>query len=159
LAKNYDENAKKPDRDPRGAFKNPSEMAGAAAAGIVGPLGSSSFNMPNVERALKEMESGTGANLPGNADARRGMTVGHLPSAISDFTSAGRGGVSPVSASPSLNTGQTQHEVLQNFFQSLLSSKDRAGSGAVASAPRQSIAKANSTSSGTDDVTGYDVTG
>jgi dynein light intermediate chain 1, cytosolic len=62
--------------------------------------------------------------------------------------------VSPVSGAPSLNTGQTQHEVLQNFFQSLLSSKDRAGSGAVASAPRQSIAKSNSTGSGTDDVTG-----
>jgi dynein light intermediate chain 1, cytosolic len=86
LAKNYDENAKKPDRDPRGAFKNPSEMAGSAAAGIVGPLGSSSFNLPNVERALKEMESGTGTALPGNADARRGMMVGSLPSAISDFT-------------------------------------------------------------------------
>ena len=28
--------------------------------GIVGPLGSSSFNLPNVERALSEMESGIG---------------------------------------------------------------------------------------------------
>ncbi|KAF8655336.1 hypothetical protein AX16_003109 [Volvariella volvacea WC 439] len=60
LAKNYDENAKKPDRDPRGAFRNPADIAGASA-GIVGPMGSSSFNLPNVERALTEMESGGAA--------------------------------------------------------------------------------------------------
>ena len=59
LAKNYDEYSKKSDRDPRGAFRNPTDFAGAAA-GIVGPLGSSSFNLPNVERALSEMESGIG---------------------------------------------------------------------------------------------------
>lgn len=58
LAKNYDENAKKPDRDPRGAFKNPTEV-GAGKAGVVGPMGSSSFNLPNVERALVEMEGGS----------------------------------------------------------------------------------------------------
>ena len=47
---------KKSDRDPRGAFRNRTDFAGSAA-GIVGPLGSSSFNLPNVERALSEMEA------------------------------------------------------------------------------------------------------
>ena len=56
LPKFYDESSKKLDRDPRGAFRNPTDFAGAAA-GIVGPLGSSSFNLPNVERALSEMEA------------------------------------------------------------------------------------------------------
>ena len=68
LAKNYDENSKKSDRDPRGAFRNPAEFTGASA-GIVGPLGSSSFNLPNVERALSEMESGIG---PANTSAIEG---------------------------------------------------------------------------------------
>ncbi|GJE84573.1 dynein 1 light intermediate chain [Phanerochaete sordida] len=53
LAKNYDENSKKADRDPRASFRNPTENP---SAGIVGPMGSSSFNLPNVERALTEME-------------------------------------------------------------------------------------------------------
>ena len=56
LAKFYDESSKKSDRDPRGAFRNPTDFTGAAD-GIVGPLGSSSFNLPNVERALSEMEA------------------------------------------------------------------------------------------------------
>ena len=59
LAKNYDEYSKKSDRDPRGAFRNLTDFADADA-GIVGPLGSSSFNLPNVERALSEMKSGIG---------------------------------------------------------------------------------------------------
>ncbi len=58
LAKNYDE--KKAERDPRGAFRNPQDFAGGGAAGIVGPLGSSSFSLPNVERAMSEMETGMG---------------------------------------------------------------------------------------------------
>ena len=47
---------KKSDRDPRGAFRNPTDFAGSAA-GIVGPLGSSSFNLPNVECALNEWKA------------------------------------------------------------------------------------------------------
>lgn len=69
LAKNYDENAKKPDRDPRGAFKNPTEV-GAGKAGVVGPMGSSSFNLPNVERALVEMEGGSILGEPRKASRR-----------------------------------------------------------------------------------------
>ena len=55
---------KKSDKDPRGAFRNPTDFAGAVAS-VVGPLGSSSFNLPNVERAFSEMKSGIGpANTP-----------------------------------------------------------------------------------------------
>jgi len=138
LAKNYDENSKKQDRDPRGAFRNPADLAGAAA-GIVGPLGSSSFNLPNVERALSELElgiSGGGAVNSSEATRRlaaRGVTATGRPAGPA--TSASQAiPIGRTPSSPQQNTGgssptagQTQHEVLQNFFQSLLSSKDRAG--------------------------------
>ena len=143
LAKNYDENSKKSDRDPRGAFRNPAEYAGASA-GIVGPLGSSSFTLPNVERALSEMESGIG---PANTSAIEGTrrlggragTTGLSPLGTSSSPSNVGSVRSP--GSPSANTGvpgttgQSQHEVLQNFFQSLLSTntKDRTANAAAAS--------------------------
>ena len=142
LAKNYDENSKKSDRDPRGAFRNPQDFAGAAA-GIVGPLGSSSFSLPNVERALSEMETGIGGTSTGLGDAatRRAATrpiststsTGR-PSALSALgtsasptgISASRSPVTPSGPGPSPGAGgPTQHEVLQNFFQSLLLTKDR----------------------------------
>ncbi|KAK7060355.1 hypothetical protein VNI00_001120 [Paramarasmius palmivorus] len=132
LAKNYDENSKKADRDPRGAFRNPADVE--SSAGVVGPLGSSSFNLPNVERALSEMESGIGGiNGPSTADTRKG---GRPPGVK---TNAGRApsSPSPLPTSPSPTGGQTQHEVLQNFFQSLLSNKDRpSSSAAVRGAPK-----------------------
>lgn len=135
LAKHYDENAKKPDRDPRGAFRNPNE---SSAAGIVGPMGSSSFNLPNVERALTEMEgsvNGSPASNVGGDNARKlsSRPTGRPPTsslAVPATNVPGGRGPSPTlssAASPSPTNGQTQHEVLQNFFQSLLSSKDRVG--------------------------------
>ncbi|KAG7097328.1 hypothetical protein E1B28_004687 [Marasmius oreades] len=126
LAKNYDENSKKADRDPRGAFRNPADLENAA--GVVGPLGSSSFNLPNVERVLSEMESGVGG--AGLGDSRKG---GRPPANVKTTT---RPPSSPtqVPQSPS-PTGQTQHEVLQNFFQSLLSNKDRPNASAAIRAP------------------------
>jgi len=109
LAKNYDENARRTDRDPRGAFRSPVEASAPPAAGLVGPLGSSSFSLPTVERALAEMEGiGTGTTLG----------VGKR----------GGGPSSPIIGSAPSPTGQTQHEVLQNFFKSLLNTKDRAAS-------------------------------
>ncbi|ESK95137.1 dynein 1 light intermediate chain [Moniliophthora roreri MCA 2997] len=141
LAKNYDENSKKADRDPRGAFRNPADMENAA--GVVGPLGSSSFNLPNVERALSEMESGIGGvNGPSVPDSRK---AGRPPGVK---TNSGRppSSPSPLPTSPS-PTGQTQHEVLQNFFQSLLSNKDRPSSSAAVRAPKLN----GSTSSNPDD--------
>ncbi|KAI5993622.1 dynein light intermediate chain-domain-containing protein [Pisolithus albus] len=141
LAKHYDENAKKPDRDPRGAFRNPTE---SATAGIVGPMGSSSFSLPNVERALSEMEASMGGSsslsTSVNGDATRKLSRGGTrPTSGLSVGAPGASTVGRTSTSPTLGTstnatgGQTQHEVLQNFFQSLLSSKDRAGQSAAAS--------------------------
>ncbi|KAI5119605.1 hypothetical protein M0805_005775 [Coniferiporia weirii] len=134
LSKNYDENAKKGDRDPRAAFRNQNEMPGQIAAGIVGPMGSSSFSLPNVERALTEMEGGLSASGAGDRKAPRR----DVPARASN-TLAGTGlgqsttsrplGASALGGQPSPPSGQSQHEVLQNFFQSLLSSRgDRTGS-------------------------------
>ena len=162
LAKHYDENSKKPDRDPRGAFRNPTETA---TAGIVGPLGSSSFSLPAVEKALADMEtgfgSGSGLNASVNGDAARRLSRGGarptsgLGAVGAGASVTGRAPASPtLSASQSSTGGQTQHEVLQNFFQSLLSSKDRAGASAAASraaAAAPSLPKSNGSPGGTDD--------
>lgn len=162
LAKHYDENSKKPDRDPRGAFRNPAETA---TAGIVGPLGSSSFSLPNVEKALAEMETGLGGgsalNASVNGDAARRLSRGGARptsglSAVggTGASTTGRTASPTLSSSPSSTGGQTQHEVLQNFFQSLLSSKDRAGASAAASratAGAPSLPKSNGSPGGTDD--------
>ncbi|KAJ3516133.1 hypothetical protein NLJ89_g1310 [Agrocybe chaxingu] len=160
LAKNYDENAKKSDRDPRGAFRNPQDYAGASA-GIVGPLGSSSFNLPNVERAMSEMESGASAptslGVPGGRLGARPTSTSNRPaglSALGTTTSptslaGARSPASPggpgASSSPGAG-GQTQHEVLQNFFQTLLSTKDR-----TTAANRTAPSRPNGTSSGTEE--------
>ncbi|KAF9006656.1 hypothetical protein BDQ17DRAFT_1389437 [Cyathus striatus] len=158
LAKNYDENAKKTDRDPRGAFRNPADLAGAAA-GIVGPLGSSSFSLPTVERAMMEMETGGNANtggaaadpsrrLPGRTGGAGGRPPGLSALGTSVNAATGRPPGSPgPAASPSPTSGQTQHEVLQNFFQSLLSSKDRPG-GNAGGASRGSGGRANGNTGG-----------
>jgi dynein light intermediate chain 1 len=149
LAKHYDENAKKPDRDPRGAFRNPTDTA---AAGIVGPLGSSSFNLPTVERALSEMEAGMGMasslNASTTADGARRPSQ-RAATGANVATHVGRPPSSPtIGTSPSPTGGQTQHEVLQNFFQSLLSSRDRGGTSAT---PKSTGPKTNGNTSGTDD--------
>ncbi|KAI0082346.1 hypothetical protein K474DRAFT_1585636 [Panus rudis PR-1116 ss-1] len=145
LAKHYDENTRRADRDPRGAFRNPTENP---SAGIVGPMGSSSFNLPNVEKALTEMEGGISSTTTNSLNA----SVAGEPSRKASSRSSARQptslnvpaagvppGRSPV-ASPALSPsassgGQTQHEVLQNFFQSLLSSKDRAGVNTTSKSP------------------------
>lgn len=56
LAKNYDENARHADRNPRGIFRTPTDASAAPVAGLVDPLGASSFSLPTIERALAEME-------------------------------------------------------------------------------------------------------
>ena len=67
---NNNENSNKPDHDPRGALRNPNE---SVAAGIVGPMGSRSFSLPNIERSLTEMEGGVGG--AGGGTAALGMSV------------------------------------------------------------------------------------
>ncbi|KAH9833682.1 dynein light intermediate chain-domain-containing protein [Rhodofomes roseus] len=163
LARNYDENSKKPDRDPRGAFRNPNENI---AAGIVGPMGSSSFTLPNVERALTEMEGivGGGSSSLGMSTAPDGgrkhasRTSGRPPSTLAVPVSASNSRSSAASptlsaGSPSPTGGQTQHEVLQNFFQSLLSNKDRASAAAATGRTTSPNSKSNGNASGTDEGT------
>ena len=89
-------------------FRSPVDASAPPAAGLVGPLGSSSFSLPTVERALAEMEGGSSGTTLG---------VGRRAGAPT----------SPIIGSAPSPTGQTQHEVLQNFFKSLLNTKDRGG--------------------------------
>ncbi|KAJ6602502.1 dynein light intermediate chain-domain-containing protein [Mycena vulgaris] len=135
LAKNYDENAKKPDRDPRGAFRDPASADPARA--LVGPLGIPSFDLPTVDRVLSEMETGIGGSASASTSAPR-AAASRRPAGLAPTTSPRQGG-SPTPAasvpSPTSAGNPTQHEVLQNFFQSLLSSKDRAGAGAATKGP------------------------
>jgi dynein light intermediate chain 1 len=99
------------------------------AAGLVGPLGSSSFSLPTVERALAEMEGGSGTTL--GIGKRAGAPT------------------SPIIGSAPSPTGQTQHEVLQNFFKSLLNTKDRAVSpGTSAVSPGTGTSRGPRTSGG-----------
>lgn len=157
LAKHYDENAKKPDRDPRGAFRNPSE---SATAGIVGPMGSSSFNLPTVERALSEMEAGidgtSGLNASVNGDAGRRLSrgaTGTRPSSGLSGLPGTRRAISPtLGASTTTAAGGTNHEVLQHFFQSLLSAKERPEHSAAASrTAAELLPKTNKTPGSADD--------
>ncbi|KAJ6490435.1 dynein light intermediate chain-domain-containing protein [Mycena vulgaris] len=148
LAKNYDENAKKPDRDPRGAFRDPAS-AGPARA-LVGPLGIPSFDLPTVDRVLSEMETGIGGSASASTSAPR-APASPRPAGLAPTTSPRQGG-SPTPAasipSPTSAGNPTQHEVLQTFFQSLLSSKDRAGAGAATKGPP---AKPNGSGSGAEE--------
>lgn len=145
LAKHYDESARKPDA--RTSSGNPADLAG-----VVGPLQSSSFSLPNVDRALSDMETGIGVpagSISSNAEGRRlgSRTSAAVPrpAGLGASTSRPATATSPIS-SPS-PTGQSQHEVLQNFFQSLLTNKDRS----AASAGTRAAAKANGAQTSTED--------
>ena len=52
----YYENARRADRDLRDIFRTPADASTAPAAGLVGPLGASSYSLRTVERASAEME-------------------------------------------------------------------------------------------------------
>jgi dynein light intermediate chain 1, cytosolic len=131
--------------DPRGAFRNPADLE--QVTGVVGPLGGSSSNLPNVERALHEMETGISGTVSerDTAAGTRGVrapprpNVGVRPPPITSPTgviggrpppSPNPGVASPTSAS---SLGQSQHEVLQNFFRGLL---DRQNAGPAAARPK-----------------------
>ncbi|KAI0720370.1 dynein light intermediate chain [Cerioporus squamosus] len=147
LAKNYDENAKNPNRDPRGAFRNPNETT---STGIVGPMGSSSFNLPNVERALTEMEGSAAASasplnmsVAGDPSRKLASRTGarQPPSNLSVPTSAAalahaRGNApspSPLSVTtPSSGDDQTQHQALKKFFDDLINKRNRTDDRAAA---------------------------
>ena len=140
LAKNYDENAKNPNRDPRGAFRNPNETA---STGIVGPMGSSSFNLPNVERALTEMEGSAAATanplntsvagdparkLASRAATRPAPSALSVPSAGAALLSRSTSAASPgpmSAATPNSADDQTQHQALKKFFDDLINKRNR----------------------------------
>jgi len=78
----YESNAKSSDRDPRQTFRNPTDPSNITGAGVVGPLGSSSFNLPTVERALVEMEGGAnekGGERDGRRAGARRVSPIHVP--------------------------------------------------------------------------------
>lgn len=127
-------------------------------------MGSSSFNLPNVERALTELEgavNGGPASLSMSVGSDSGRKVSSRPTgrpassslAVPQGVAPGGRGPSPTSPSapqPSPTGGQTQHEVLQKFFNSLLTSKDRGGAGTSA---KSSPAKPSASTSGGEDST------
>ena len=105
LTKNYDENARRADRDPRGIFYIATYVSAPPDAGLVEPLCSSSFSLLTVDCTLAEMEgSDTGATLGVLSLGRRTHT---------DITTLG--------SAPS----PTQHDVLHGFCKNLLNPKDR----------------------------------
>ncbi|KAG9038612.1 hypothetical protein FRB95_000834, partial [Tulasnella sp. JGI-2019a] len=146
LARQYETLAKDP--DPREKFRDPHKPADA---GVVGPMGSSVWDMPTVGKAINQMEGedvatrltriGSGANAA-NAQRSRGDTRGTTPSLAPlavpgmpngvPVTSASRAaskmglavttsGSNPTTPGSTTATGgKSQHEVLQDFFQSLL---------------------------------------
>ncbi|KAJ7167606.1 dynein light intermediate chain-domain-containing protein [Mycena filopes] len=125
LSKNYDENAKKPDRDPRGAFRDPTNSA-RTGAGLVGPLGAPSFDLPTVDRVLSEMEIGIGGGSSSSPNsgtsAGGGSASGGGGGKIKPVRPAGLGptsGAGPSVPSPTVG-GASQHDLLQNFFKGLL---------------------------------------
>ena len=80
----YDENARK--RDARMSSGNPADLAGA-----VEPLQSSSFHLPNVDRALSDMETGIRVAAPpisNNVEARR-LGVTDIGSGASTYWAGG----------------------------------------------------------------------
>lgn len=120
-----------------GLFRNAGENPEAnGTAGVVGPLGSHSLSLPTVERMLSEMEVGISPNSSSGSGERgaRRLADRHTnrppPVGTGSGQSTGRTPTSPLSTSPNATGGQSQHEVLQNFFQSLLT-KDRGSSRAA----------------------------
>ncbi|RDX53841.1 dynein light intermediate chain [Lentinus brumalis] len=147
LAKNYDENAKNPNRDPRGAFRNPNETT---SAGIVGPMGSSSFNLPNVERALTEMEGSAAASAnplnmsvagepsrkpPSRTGPRAQPSNLSVPTSAAALAHARANAPSPSPLSvttPSSGDDQMQHQALKKFFDDLINKRNKSDDKAAA---------------------------
>ncbi|GJJ07202.1 hypothetical protein Clacol_001402 [Clathrus columnatus] len=137
LAMHYESIAKSSDRDPRQTFRAPNDPSNVTGAGVVGPLGSSSFNLPSVEKALVEMEGNSGSRTtnvsrPNVTSGRPAATLS--TNGTSSIHTHSRPQISPNLSNSQSNSTPTQHEVLQNFFNSLLSSRDRSSTGASATA-------------------------
>ncbi|TIC05054.1 potassium/sodium eff [Wallemia mellicola] len=125
LAKHFDSLSKDPQRDPRNTFKQTPKLDTGFSSGIVGPMDSNSLNLPSVERAMR-----TDANTQLDDDVTTTPykpKLGHnhslshsqpfTPSSSTNAPQSHSNQGTPSTIAPS------QHEVLQNFFQSLLSAK------------------------------------
>ncbi|KAG8788236.1 hypothetical protein FRB91_004314 [Serendipita sp. 411] len=157
LQQHYEALAKDPARDPRATFRQPAVAvdgaaisssaggAGGVGVGVVGPMGGNTFGLPTVERALVEMEGGgdkersdrpqdrdrdrlggrqpaTGASAP-----RREGRAATMLQPLNNSSSASRGAASPTALGSGLGLGQSQQDVLNRFFESLLHSRTGAG--------------------------------
>jgi len=148
LKEHWDENAKRTDKDPRNTFRDPNDPQGlGGSSGVVGPMGSISFQMPTVERVLGVMETDIGG---GAADARRNLPprrdANLRTSAGLGISTSTRSPASPTFGSPSTNaTGAVQHETLQNFFQSLLQTNNRGTRSVPGSRPTSANPPVNGT--------------
>ncbi|KAG8834064.1 hypothetical protein FRC17_009627 [Serendipita sp. 399] len=133
--------------------------AGGVGVGVVGPLGGNSFSLPSVEKALVEMEGGAERDRnerPQDRDRDRAGFTGRQPAPgvpasrregraapslqpLGASTTTSRGAVSPTTLGTGLRLGQSQQDVLHQFFQSLLTSRTGGGGsgsgGASAAAP------------------------
>ncbi|QRW16221.1 hypothetical protein RhiXN_04222 [Rhizoctonia solani] len=113
LSKHYESLQKDPNRDPR--------------AGVVGPMGSSSFSLPSVEKAMMDMDgddvSAKLARMAGASSTRRAQ----MASALTNPPSSGlnQAPIPPPLTRSGTSSGsqQNEHQVLQNFFQSLLNTR------------------------------------
>jgi len=125
LKEHWDENAKRP-QDPRNQFRNPNEGPGMnGVSGIVGPMGSVSFQMPTVAGVLADIEGSTasdGRKTSRKDAARAGLGLSPVPRSPASPTFA----PPPGSGTPGAS-GRVQTDVLQNFFQSLLQTNNRTG--------------------------------
>ncbi|CCO28208.1 Cytoplasmic dynein 1 light intermediate chain 1 AltName: Full=Dynein light chain A [Rhizoctonia solani AG-1 IB] len=125
LSKHYDTLQKDPNRDPRAQFR-PDPAAQGTGAGVVGPMGSSSFSLPSVEKAMMDMDGDdVSAKLARMAGA--GNRRAQMASALANPPA---GGLNQAPAPPPLTRAgtsggsqQNEHQVLQNFFQSLLNTR------------------------------------
>ncbi|CAE6479493.1 unnamed protein product [Rhizoctonia solani] len=126
LSKHYEALQKDPNRDPRAQFRPDPATTQTAGAGVVGPMGSSSFSLPSVEKAMMDMDGDdVSAKLARMAGASRSRA--QIASALTNPPSSGMN--QPSTMSPPLRSGttggsqQNEHQVLQNFFQSLLNTR------------------------------------
>ncbi|KAL5636721.1 hypothetical protein ACGC1H_000627 [Rhizoctonia solani] len=125
LSKHYEALQKDPNRDPRAQFRPDPATAQTAGAGVVGPMGSSSFSLPSVEKAMMDMDGDdVSAKLARMAGASRNRA--QMASALTNPPSSGLGQTPmppPMSRSNTSGGSQNEHQVLQNFFQSLLNTR------------------------------------
>ena len=134
LAKHFESLSKDPQRDPRNTFKQASKPESVAyASGIVGPMDSDSLNLPSVERVLRNenggplesSEAADATSTPYKPKLGHAHSLSHsqpfTPTASSNPPASQSNQGTPSAIAPS------QHEVLQNFFQSLLSAKKTDG--------------------------------